>query len=496
MGEVDGVYDVSFKIFYGTQTGVISEGRINGFNLTISNFSVEYTGLFVPETSGKYPFQIGQTDDGTLLEMFGSNQFLCCDSVPTENFTLYSIQYYDNTTVHTGTMEMIAGESYPFIIVFFNRDAVAIQTITFTDPDGVTHEDFTGYAKYYDNLECPRENDIPESPSSINVSTITVTGPVTTVTVPFTMTQTPATVTTVETISVPNKTTTITLTEVITFSAETSTATIVTTVAVPTVVTSLLTITDVVTEDGTLTTMTEVITLAPPFINETTITTSSVTERKETSVITSIVILTKTKPVEPGSPTTGESNSVTEYETFTTTIYSLVTVYPSNSIGGGSIESSSAIASITSVGGGEIATFIISSDTENGNIKTEITTNTVVNGNNYVNGGKVSTATVVNENTVIDSGKVITTTIVNGNNDINSGRVGGTVGNELPTVAVVGSNSNNAGNGPGMALSRRSTLAAVGRSGSSTKGVIINNNEGNCMFNSNIFLMFLMLVAL
>lgn len=495
LGEVDGVYDVSFNFFYGTQTGVISQGQINGFNLTISNFSVEYTGWFVPETSGKYTFQIGQTDDGTLLEMYGTNEVICCDSVQTENFTLYSIQYYDNTTVHTGTMEMIAGESYPFRIVFFNRDAVAIQTITFTDPDGVVHKDFTGYAKYYDNMECPGNNDIQASSSSMGVVTTTITGPVTTVTASFTMTQTGMTVTTVETVSVPNETTNVTTTEIITFPALTSTAIIVTTVAVPTEMTSLLTVTDIVTEDGSPTTVTEVITLAPPFVNVTVFTTPSMTESMEISISTSIIIVTETKPIEPGSQVTSEFNSVTQYETFTTTIYSLVTLYSSNSIRKSSMEGPSATASVSRVGGGETTTSINSNDNENNNIKTGTTT-TVVNGNTYINGGKVSTATAVNENTNINSGKVITTTIVNGNNDVKSGTVSATVVNGIPTVAVVDAGGNSAGNNAGVALSRKSTLAAVGRPGSSTRGVIVNNNEGNSLFDSNILLMILMLFVL
>lgn len=171
---VKGVTDINFFHFYGTISGVITNGELHGYPITISNFSVEYTGWFVPKETGTYKFQIGQTDDATLLQLYDSSNFLCCEGSSGYNFTLYSIQYYDNLAIHTGKMDMIAGEAYPMKIVYFNRDAVAIQTISFTDPKGVVHKTFNGYAKYYDGLVCPHENDEDVNLSS-ELSTATTT---------------------------------------------------------------------------------------------------------------------------------------------------------------------------------------------------------------------------------------------------------------------------------------------------------------------------------
>ncbi|KAG0654219.1 hypothetical protein C6P45_003467 [Maudiozyma exigua] len=501
LGEVDGVYDVNFNFFYGTQTGVISQGQINGFNLTISNFSVEYTGWFVPETSGKYTFQIGQTDDGTLLQMFGTSQHLCCENVQTENFTLYSIQYYYNTTVHTGTMEMIAGESYPFRIVFFNRDAVAIQTISFTDPNGVVHSDFSGYAKYYGDLECPLDSDpditsssvsggAPSSFTGVISSSVTesltesdtgyTTGPhnvsdtgvgstyvtvqttepqsltdtehFTTVTASFTMTQTQMTVITVETTSLKNRTTEVTTTESITYSSETSTAVIVTTVAIPTAVTSLLTVTDVVVVDSSSITVTDIITFTPPNSDVTVVTAQPMASSKQVSVTTSIIIVAETSD---------EANLATSYETFETTIYSTIIVNPTS----------------------------LMEESRGGNPYTSDRDNTVTE-------EKVTTFANDSSNENNDDGTVTTMIAGNSKTDINSGAVKPAITRGVPTVAVVGTNDNNASSNTVAVLSRRSTLAAVGRSGSSYAGVSVNNNEGNYMVKSNLFLIFLMLFAL
>lgn len=49
-------------------------------------------------------------------------------------------------------MDMVAGEAYPLKIVYFNSDAIAIQTISFMDPKGVVHKTFDGYVKYYEDL--------------------------------------------------------------------------------------------------------------------------------------------------------------------------------------------------------------------------------------------------------------------------------------------------------------------------------------------------------
>lgn len=318
MDTVKGVNDVNFFHFYGMLTGVITNGELHGYPLTISNFSVEYTGWFVPKETGTYTFEIGQTDDATLLELYDSNNYLCCEGSSGYNFTLYSIQYYDNISIHTGKMDMIAGEAYPLKIVYFNRDAVAIQTISFTDPNGVVHNTFDGYVKYYEDLTCLHENDEIHShsfsSSSIFPSII-------------------STISGVSTNSEADLTVTDTLTS--TLSSETEegpssqTHTVLTEIPKPPQEGSVITITEVstLTDAGTaiISTVTEITTMQPEPSN-TEITIPPITITAPGSVITTTVIYTTVVPANSSGSYNNSTVTDLEFPTVTSTIVSLITV--------------------------------------------------------------------------------------------------------------------------------------------------------------------------
>ncbi|SMN22157.1 hypothetical protein, no similarity [Maudiozyma saulgeensis] len=490
LGEVGGVYDTNFFYFYGTISGAITEGEINGFSLTISNFSVEYSGWFVPKTSGIYTFQIGQTDDGSLFQMFGSTDYFCCSDTETQNFTLYSIQYYDNTDVQTATMDMIAGESYPFRIVFFNRDAVAIQTISFIDPEGVVHKDFTGYAKYYNNVICPVfDDDTYIPPQPIEPSESTAVTQVETVTATFTVSQDASTVTTTEVVTSLNQTQGVTITETITFSAEASTIQITETIQVPTV-TSLLTVTDIVTLDGQSTTLADVITLEPES-SVTAATSEPVNYTSQDVATTFTSFLTETIVGTENIQYMNSSSINTQYSTVIKTIYSKTTLFPitesdEKSIINYPIVTSEGHSNVpSSTGASEEHVFVASSTrvAEETNF-IESTTTTVVS--NRGEGGSRTSFLPGNE---------ATKGIENNNGDKSNSKI--TVFGKI-TTANEGIRSIDSGvSKSGIAvLSSRAPLTAVTHGGAPTANLVINSNDAISGMSVNIFFTFVIIFLL
>ena len=168
---ITGITDINFYHFYNFNTNGPTWGQINDYKITISNFTVEYTGWFIPKESGNYIFQIGQTDDGSRIEIYEDSSYRCCDTTTTTT-VLQNIQYYDSTHMSSATVEMEAGIPYPIKVVYFNKDAVAIQTIQFTDPSGTIHTTFEGYIVYYDDVVCPSsepEDDARSLPISVPI---------------------------------------------------------------------------------------------------------------------------------------------------------------------------------------------------------------------------------------------------------------------------------------------------------------------------------------
>ena len=148
-----GITDVNFFHFYNLNPNGPTYGVVNGLNIISSNFTVEYSGWFVPKETGDHVFQIGQTDDGTSIEIYDDNYSLCCGMI-VHRTVIQSLQIYDNEYIKKQSIHLEAGVPYPMKIVYFNKDRVAIQDISFVDPSGETHKNFDGYAKYYNDVKC------------------------------------------------------------------------------------------------------------------------------------------------------------------------------------------------------------------------------------------------------------------------------------------------------------------------------------------------------
>lgn len=151
--EKDGITDVNFYHFYNINSNGPTYGIVNGLNITTSNFTVEYSGWFVPTETGDHTFKIGQTDDGTSIEIYEDNYSLCCGTI-VHRTLIQNLQIYDNEHTRQQSVYLEAGVPYPMKIVYFNKDAVAIQSVSFTDPSGNIHNNFEGYAKYYNDVKC------------------------------------------------------------------------------------------------------------------------------------------------------------------------------------------------------------------------------------------------------------------------------------------------------------------------------------------------------
>lgn len=176
LGTVNGVQDVNIYHFYNLNPDGPTYGQVNGFNISISNYSVEYTGWFVPQETGNHTFQIGQTDDGTKITLITESNSLCCCKDDSSMF-VQALKIYDDTTIQTLVLELIAGVPHPIKIVYFNKQTINIQTVSFIDPSGIAHFTFDGFVKYYNQVQCATQetcgssSDISPSLSSFTLPT-------------------------------------------------------------------------------------------------------------------------------------------------------------------------------------------------------------------------------------------------------------------------------------------------------------------------------------
>ena len=350
LGSVEGVTDLSFFHFYGLTHLQVTKGEINGFPITISNFSVAYSGYFKPPVTGEYSFTFGQTDDGSLLQVYLLDLNRCCPDVTDDSVNTFSVQSYDSTESHTAVLYMEEGFIYPMKVVYFNRDSAAIQTFFFEDPNGVKHDTFDGYVINYDSYTCPKpvEDEIPPpviTQSTTVVETLTITAdtvtetvtlttelPVETVAVvtteTLTLTEDGVTVTTVLTTELPERTKEVTLTATVTLDGELTTQVVTFTetlepVTVPT------TSTAVVTLPPETMTLTETLLFTKNGTTETDVVTLTVNiEPDETTVVTTVSLTNEvTKVVTVSRPETEVQISTVVSTVISTVGNSVITDY-------------------------------------------------------------------------------------------------------------------------------------------------------------------------
>ncbi|KAL6947788.1 hypothetical protein ACO0OE_001801 [Hanseniaspora uvarum] len=113
-------------------------------NVPITNYVFSVNGYVVPKVSGNYTFDLGFTDDVSFFSIGdGHTMFGCCQP-PNQIFGVNSSEaqmyrvYQVSGTVITYTVNLIAGYAYPVNIWYAN--------LVVGRPDGITHEDWTGFA--------------------------------------------------------------------------------------------------------------------------------------------------------------------------------------------------------------------------------------------------------------------------------------------------------------------------------------------------------------
>ncbi|GMM39836.1 hypothetical protein DAHU10_007370 [Hanseniaspora uvarum] len=126
-------------------------------NVPITNYAFSVNGYVVPKVSGNYTFDLGFTDDVSFFSIGdGHTMFGCCQP-PNQLFGVNSSKaqmyrlYQVSGTVITYTVNLIAGYAYPVNIWYANLVVGSDFSFTYTGPDGVTHEDWTGFAYKLDS---------------------------------------------------------------------------------------------------------------------------------------------------------------------------------------------------------------------------------------------------------------------------------------------------------------------------------------------------------
>lgn len=121
-------------------------------NVPITNYVFSVNGYVVPKVSGNYTFDLGFTDDVSFFSIGdGHTMFGCCQppnqifGVNSSKAQMYRV-YQVSGTVITYTVNLIAGYAYPVNIWYANLVVGSDFSFTYTGPDGVTHEDWTGFA--------------------------------------------------------------------------------------------------------------------------------------------------------------------------------------------------------------------------------------------------------------------------------------------------------------------------------------------------------------
>lgn len=185
-GSITGVNSLNFKVVPSILS--LYYGKIYGVNILLSNFVAEYTGFFVPPTSGQYTFTFTGVDDNAALLFSSTNTFKCCangayDSSFTYNVALFASYNTQGTGSISTTVTLQKGLAYPIKMTYVNRFSTGIFNVAFKDPSGATHTDWTGYIASQAEVasQCPPFPMMTTTTTSQWTGTITSTTTTTTI---------------------------------------------------------------------------------------------------------------------------------------------------------------------------------------------------------------------------------------------------------------------------------------------------------------------------
>ena len=165
-GSATGITDVSLAIYppelCTPHVGTLPSNFNYNEEFTISNFTMLLTGYFRPEMSGNYTFTL-KADDLAYLSFGAGNAFDCCGETESVSdpggFDLIVVWRAADDMSGTVTYDLQAGVYYPLRLLYANRDYYGVLSLTFQDPNGVVHNDFTDHIYQFPDeaLGCANE---------------------------------------------------------------------------------------------------------------------------------------------------------------------------------------------------------------------------------------------------------------------------------------------------------------------------------------------------
>lgn len=133
-----GIHDVNYvytgpNAYNGPQWGLF-----HGYNVTLTNFTVEYVGYFVPQKTGSYTFSFDNTDDSALLFFANPSAFRCCNAdaditIDQSDVSIDAIDQWATGAPSTVTHTLEEGVAYPMRIVYYNQGDIGKLHMTWKD---------------------------------------------------------------------------------------------------------------------------------------------------------------------------------------------------------------------------------------------------------------------------------------------------------------------------------------------------------------------------
>ncbi|SGZ41064.1 uncharacterized protein HGUI_03264 [Hanseniaspora guilliermondii] len=127
----------------------------------ITNYVYSVNGYIIPKVSGSYTFSLGYADDVAILSFGDGNGIFGCCEAPDNSvgIDITKAQLYktrrdsDDSELKTYTVDLVSGYVYPVSIWYANIIQLSDFSFLYTGPDGITHEDWTGFAYSSYSLE-------------------------------------------------------------------------------------------------------------------------------------------------------------------------------------------------------------------------------------------------------------------------------------------------------------------------------------------------------
>lgn len=151
-GKKSGITDINISD-NSVYTSVV-QGELYGFPVSISNFTIEFSGYYIPPITGLYRLNVGGADD-SIAVMFGAGEaFTCCDP-DGQGDGSYSLYYYlgYNYGIMNAEVYLTAGKAYPIKVVWSNLQTPYSLLFRMVYPTGLISSVFNNVYTFEDTDE-------------------------------------------------------------------------------------------------------------------------------------------------------------------------------------------------------------------------------------------------------------------------------------------------------------------------------------------------------